>query len=301
MYPMLRKLVLASVGLCLSFGALAQLKKFYTLPESAGFDTVDFTLKASSGNSFIKNYAESKDPMVIYGNPDLERINPSFKMKMIGRTVSANLELDAFNSFSVGDGLNIVVAKKGTYSDANYWKILVNDQKVYRFNMKYGVGNTEVDLSNIKLQRLKMNTGSANVKVGYQPNMRNLIAMDTFYVKVDMGSLQTNNLSNSRAKQYIADIGFGTAVLDFRGESDKAMKCNAKVGAGSLEVIIPDKSRPVIIHLTDSPFCGIRMNGDFEQVEKNVYVNRSYSANAENLMTFHVDLALGTISFAYAD
>jgi hypothetical protein len=298
---MLRLVTVVVVCLSITSGAYAQLKKFYTLKQSNEYDTVDFTLKAATGHSFVKNYADQTDPMVIYGNPDLERINPSFKTKYAGKTCYASLELNAFNSHSFGDGFTFVMAKRTKEEHGNYWKILVNNEKVYRFHMKYGVGNTEVDLSNIKLDKLWLNTGSANVTVGYQPDSRNLIKMDTFFVKTDMGSIQTKYLGNSRAKTYMADIGFGTAQLDFRGSDNQKVQCNAKIGAGSLDVLIPTKSTPVIIYVKDSPFCGIRMSDDFEMVEKNVYVNRSYSAKATNLMTFDIDLALGTISFAYAE
>jgi hypothetical protein len=298
---MLRSVIVVLLCLIVSLGAHAQLKKFYTLKESNEYDTVDFTLKASSGNSFIKNYADSSEPMVIYGNPDLERINPSFKTRYSGRTCYASLELDAFNSFSLGDGFSFVMAKKAKEELGNYWKILVNDQKVYRFYMNYGVGNTEVDLSNIKLHKLRLHTGSANVIIGYQADKPNKIKMDTFSVKVDMGSIETKYLANSRANCYVADIGFGTAKLDFRGKNEDKVQCNAKIGAGSLDVLVPNRNSPVIVYLKDSPFCGIRMADDFEEVEKNVWVNHSYSAKASNLMTFNVDLALGTISFAYAE
>ncbi len=298
---MLRFFIATGLCLHLSLSSFAQLKKFYTIKETSSFDTVNFTLKASSGNSFIKNYSESNYPMVILGNPDLERINPSFNTKFTGKTCFAKLDLEAYNSLNFGDGFAFVVAKKNQENDGNYWKILVNQEKVYQFNMNYGVGNTEVDLSNVKTDKLKLKTGSANVKIGYQDDMKNLISMDTFYIKMDMGTLETTNIGNARASNYVADIGFGTALLDFGGERDYRIRCDAKVGAGSLDVLIPNRDAPVIIYVKGSPFCGIRMADDFEEVEEHVYVNKSYSAQAKNLMTLDVDLAVGTLSISYAE
>lgn len=298
---MLRLVIAAGVCLYFSLGSSAQMKKFYTIKETCSFDTVDFTLKAASGNSFVKNYSESKYPMVIYGNPDLERINPSFNTKFKSKTCYAKLDLEAYNSFNFGDGFSFVLAKKTEEDDGNYWKVLVSDDKVYRFNMTYGVGNTEVDLSNVKTDKLKLKTGSANVKIGYQDDMKNLISMDTFFIKMDMGSLETRNIGNARASNYVADIGFGTALLDFKGKRDYKIRCDAKVGAGSLDVLIPSKDAPVIIYVKGSPFCGIRMADDFEEVEEHVFVNKSYSAEAKNLMVFDVDLAVGTFSVTYAE
>ena len=239
--------------------------------------------------------------MVIYGNPDLDKINPSFKTKFIGKTCLAKLELKEYNAHSFGHGFNFMVSKKTREDDGNYWKILLNQEKVYQLNMDYGFGNTEIDLSNIKLDDLRLTSGSANVKVGYQKDQKNLISMDTFYIKVDFGSIETKNLSNSRAKNVIADVGFGTALLDFSEMPKEKFSCDAKVGAGSLDIMIPNKDAPVIIYIKDSPFCGIRMDDDFEEVESNVYVNHSYSAKAQNLMTFTIDLALGNVSFMYVD
>ncbi len=291
------------VGLCqiCSVSSFAQLKKFYSLKETASFDTVDFTLKATSGNTYIKNYVKSNYPLEIYGNPNLDKINPSFKTKFVNSTCYANLELDPYNSLSFGDGFSFIVSKKSNDEPKEYWKILINDDKIYRLNMNYGVGNTDVDLSNVRLDDLNLISGSANVKVGYQDDKSNLISMDTFYIKVDFGSIETRNLSNANAKNFIADVGFGTALLDFTTMPTEKVNCNAKVGAGSLDVKIPSRSTPVIIYITDSPFCGIRMDDDFEEVEKNVFVNHSYSAKAKNLMVFNIDLALGNVSFQYVD
>jgi len=303
---MLRLVIVAGLVLQFSLSSFGQLKKFYTVKETNSFDTVEFTLKAAKGNSFIKNYKDSEYPMVIYGNPDLERINPSFNTKFKGQTCYAKLGLDTYNS-NFSDSFRFIVDKSAKEEDGNYWKVLVGDQKVYRFYMKYGVGSTEVDLSNVKTEKLWLSSGSANVKVGYGDTQQNLIQMDTFFVKVDMGNLETFNLGNARASNFIADIGFGTATLDFRGNESEKVRCDAKIGAGGLDVLIPDEDVPVIIYIKDSPFCGIRLADDFEEVEevvidgttRNVFVNHSYSADAKNLMVLNVDVALGTLSVSY--
>lgn len=298
---MVRLVLAAGIILLCGFSSFAQLKKFYVIKETASFDTVDFNLKAARGNTYIKNYAASKYPMAIYGNPDLERINPSFKTKFKGNTCHAFLHLDAYNSFNFGDGFSFVMSKETKEEDGNYWKVLVNDDKIYRFHMKYGVGNTELDLSNIRLNHMHLNSGSANVTIGYDKYKLNLIEMDTFSVKVDLGSLVTKNLANARASKFMADVGFGTATLDFSGKEATQISCDAKIGAGSLDVLIPSRDTPVIIYIKDSPFCGIRMAEDFEEVEENVFVNHSYSADAKNLMTLDVDVALGTLSVIYIE
>ena len=297
---MLRLAFVAGLFLHLSLGAQSQLKKFYSIRDVCSFDTVDFVLKAASGNTYIKNYSQNDHPMVVYGNPDLERINPSFTAKFTSRTCYAALDLENYNALEFGDGFSFVMSDANVEESEHYWKILVGDQKVYKFRMDYGIGNTEVDLSNIRMDNLWLKTGSANVRIGYQEESRNLIEMDTFFVKVDLGSLETWNLGNARAENFIADIGFGTAILDFSGQEQTEVRCDAKVGAGSLDVIIPDTDRPVIMYIKGSPFCGIRLADDFEEVEENVFVNRNYDPEAPDLMTFEIDLAVGTFTVDYS-
>lgn len=298
---MLRLVLVVGLFQFFSVSSFGQLKKFYNLRETGGCDTINFVLNAASGNSCIKNYANSDSPLVIYGNPNLKKINPSFKTKFRKNTCDASLDLDTYNSLDFGDEFLFVISKKGKQDTDNFWKILLNDKKVYRLNMNYGVGNTEMDISDIRLHDLRLNSGSANVKIGYQKDKLNLITMDTLYLKVDFGSIETRNLGNARAKTVIADVGFGTALLDFTKMPTEKFYCNAKIGAGSLNVVIPSKDTPVIIYLKDSPFCSIRMGNDFEEVENNVYVNYSYSPKAKNLMVFNIDLALGNVSFKYVD
>lgn len=296
---MLRLLLLVGVCQAFSVSVFGQLNKFYTLKEVLSFDTVDFTLKAISGRSHIKNYVQSDDPLVIYGNPDLDKINPSFKRKVVGKTCYATLKLDTYNLLNFGDGFSSIISTGSKEETSNYWSILLNRQKVYRLNVSYGVGSSEIDLSDVKLDDLRLISGSANMKIGYQDDKSNLITMDTFYIKVDFGSINTKNLGHTRAKNVIADIGFGTALLDFGTAPTEKVHCNAKVGAGALDVIIPNRHTPVIVYVKSSPFCGIQMSDDFEEVENNVYVNGSYSAKAENLMIFNIDLVLGGVTFKY--
>ena len=40
---------------------------------------------------------------------------------------------------------------------------------------------------------------------------------------------------------------------------------------------------------------------DFEEVEKNVFINRHYDEEADNLLTFKLDVSLGNIAFRYSD
>ena len=117
---MMRLVLTAAFGLLFSF-SYGQLKKFYSLKEISKFDTVDFTLDATAGNCYIKQSNEG--PLAIYGNPDLEKINPDFKYEILNKTCKVALDLQEYRSSSFGDGLVLAMLREKT-DDNNYWKVL---------------------------------------------------------------------------------------------------------------------------------------------------------------------------------
>ena len=181
----------------------------------------------------------------------------------------------------------------------NYWKVNFDKNKIYFLDLSYGIGNANVDLSGSSVKSFKINSGTADIFVEYKKDQPNQIAMDTFEVKVDMGTIITKKLVLANADNIIANIGFGKALLDLSDPQTKKCDVTASVGAGNLDVLLPKGNTPIIIYLKDSPLCGVRLAEGFEEVEHNVYVNMDYTVDAKNLLTFDVDVALGSITFHY--
>lgn len=296
---MLRLVLMAGIALLTSQSALAQLKKFYTIKESAEFDTVDFYLKATATNCLLKQADADNNPLTIYGNPDLDKINPTFASKVKNRTCKAKLVLDEYNSSGFGDSFSMAVSRSD--KDNDFWKVNLNKSEIYRLNLIYGFGNADVNLTGSSVQRMKIKSGSADIVVGYDDGNMNPIQMDTFFVKADFGSIVAKRMDLTRAKNVITKIGFGNVLLDFDREMKERCSIDASVGAGNLEILLPRDGTPVIIEIRDSPLCAVKLADGFEEVEKNVFVNMSYDANAKNLLSFNVDVALGMVRFKYTD
>ncbi|WP_425390126.1 hypothetical protein [Ekhidna sp.] len=296
---MLRLVLLAGTILLTSQSAFAQLKKFYTVKESEEFDTVNFYLKATATNCLLKQADSDNNPLTIYGNPNLEKINPSFANKVKNNTLHAKLILDEYSSSGFGDSFSMAVSRSD--KDNDFWKVNLNDKQIYKLNLIYGFGNADVNLTGSSVQRMKIKSGSADIVVGYDDGNMNPIQMDTFYVKADFGSIVAKRMELARAKNVITKIGFGNVLLDFEREMIEKCSVDASVGAGNLEILLPKDGTPVIIHIRDSPLCAVKIAKGFEEVEKNVFVNMSYDANAENLLSFDVDVALGMVRFKYTD
>ncbi|CAD5246897.1 conserved hypothetical protein [Imperialibacter sp. EC-SDR9] len=292
----MRRLVLLSFSLLASFSSFSQLKKFYSVSNDSAFQKVDFCLSATSGSCYIRP-VKAAQPVNIYGNPDFETINPSFKTYIKNSVKHVNLDLENYQSSTISKSLTSSIFGDSKKDDKNYWKILLTEDKVYSLQLAYGIGNADVDLSGIPVEKLKINTGSADVIVDYADGKGNLVAMDTFFVKVDLGSLIANHINLTNSKVIVAEVGFGTAVLDFSDKSQQSSKIRASVGAGRLEMIMPKENVPVIIYLHNSPLCSVKMPAEFTQIRKNVYTSSSYHPDALDLMEFNIDVALGNVEF----
>ena len=269
------------------------------LSKSEDFDTVNFHLKAASANCLIKKSNSESDPLTIYGNPNLEKINPSFDTQIRNNTCYARLALDEYNSSGLGSSLSMAVLKSHKQNDL--WKVNFADNKIYDLNFFYGLGNADINLTGIPVKKLKIKTGSADIIVGYDGNAYNPVPIDTFLIKADFGSIVTKHMELARAKHVITQVGFGSVLLDFECVGSEKCDIDASVGAGNLEILLPQRDTPVIIHLKDSPLCAVKLAEGFEEVEKNIFVNMNYAADAGNLLSFNVDVALGTVRFTYSD
>lgn len=297
---MLRGIFLVFVSMCCGLNGNCQLKKFYTIKSESSYDTVDFTLKATSGKCFIKP-SHHVDPVTIYGNPDFQDVNPTFYSSISDRVNSVKLNLEDYKKGGLTQSIQYSMFGSEKETDKNYWKVYLTDEKIYKLNLNYGLGDATVNLSAIPVSKLKIESGSADVEVFYDENMKNLCVMDTFFVKVDLGSISAYKINRTRAKHIIADVGFGSATLDFSEGMSNRCQIDASIGAGSLEVLLAKEDTPTIVYFSDSPLCNITLDKGFEEVDKNVFVNLSYASDAKNLLVFNIDVALGNITFKYVD
>lgn len=180
------------------------------------------------------------------------------------------------------------------------WKMYLTDSKPYFLELNYGVGNAHVDLSGLAIRKLKINTGSADVNVGYT-SLENQVDMDSFLVKVDLGSLNIKNLNLSRTRYMVADVGFGNMTLDFGEITLVSNNIRGSVGAGNLIIILPSSNTPVIVKIHESWLCSVKMPRDLKKIGENTFANAAYKKDAKNSLTFDLDVSMGSIVFKEAN
>lgn len=286
--------VLAVAIAGMSFG---QIKKQFSVEDAPSCDKIKLTLKANSGTCFIKP-SHNAEILNVFSNQTEENYSHQFVKEVNGKVCRVMLSLEEVSSEGFSQTVSSRVFGSEKPEQEKFWKMYLTDAKPYALELNYGVGNANIDLSGLAIKTLKIHTGSADVNIGYHSGLENLVEMDTFSVKVDMGSVNAKNLSLARPKYVVANVGFGNVMLDLSTAPEVANHIKGSVGAGNLVILLPaDGSVPVMVKIKDSWLCSIKLTDDLKETSANTYTNAAYAKNPKNALTFDLDVSLGNIVF----
>ena len=211
------------------------------------------------------------------------------------------LSLEEQDQKGVGQKISYQVFGRDEKRSDKFWKVYLTEETPYALNLDYGLGNANIDLSGLAVEKLKIITGNADVNVSYSSGIENKVTMDTFYIKVDMGTVNAKQINLARSKVVLADVGFGNMYLDFSNKPTSSNHIIGSVGAGNLIIQLPDESTPVLVHINDSWLCSINLSKSLKKIGDNKYANAAYSKNAKGALTFDLDVSMGKIVFKEAN
>ncbi|HEY5919573.1 MAG TPA: hypothetical protein VIU13_19270 [Chryseolinea sp.] len=294
---MQRKIWLTGCGIAIVGLALGQIKKQFTVEDSPSCESIRLVVRANSGNCYIKP-SQNSEILNVFSNQTEASYAHNFRKEVKGKTCEVFLNLEEVHS----EGLSQTISTRffgasEKESSDKLWKMYLTDNKPYFLEFNYGVGNANIDLSGLAVKNLKISTGSADVNVGYYSALENQIDMDSFFVKVDLGSVNVKNLNLSRTRFVMADVGFGNMTLDFSNKPLVGSKIKGSVGAGNLTIILPKNDTPVLVKIQDSWLCSVKVPSSLKKVGDNTFANAAYSKSAKNSLIFDLDVSMGNIVF----
>lgn len=288
-------LVFISSGLTLAVSG--QIKKQFSVENLENCTSIELNLKAKTGNCFIRP-SQNSDILNVYSNQEVDEYNHSFSNELKDQTCMVKLWLEQEDQKGVGTKISYKVFGADTEPNDKFWKIYLSEKKPYSLDLDYGLGNANIDLSGLSIKRLNINTGSADVNVSYRSGIENKVDMDTFYVKVDLGSLNVRQLNLSRSHVMIADVGFGNIFLDFSDKLLVSNKVKGSVGAGNMVILLPAEDIPVHVNISESWLCSINLCKSLKKIGENAYANEAYIEKKSNVaVTFDLDVSMGKIIF----
>jgi hypothetical protein len=291
---MWRLIAIAFVGSTVAVNA--QIKKQFSVENSSQCGQVSLKIRAKTGNCFIRP-SQNQDILNIYSNQNLEEYTHSFSNEIQGNTCAVQLSLQQDSERGVGQKISYkMFGNEETPSD-KFWKVYLTESTPYTLDLDYGLGNANIDLSGLSVQKLRINTASADVNISYSTGIQNKIDMDTFFVKVDMGSLNARQLNLARSKVVVADVGFGNMFLDFSARPAINNRVLGSVGAGNLVIQLPDADVPVVVTINESWLCSINLSNSLKKIAPNKYANAAFTKDSKDALVFDLDVSMGKIVF----
>jgi len=291
------------VGVLLVGTVAGQVRKQFVVENNETCETIKLRLRANSGKCFIKP-SQNPDILTVFSNQSEQAFSHNFKKSINNKICEVYLTLEETENQGFGQTISSRVFTSSDVSATagdKFWKMYLTDSKPYALEMNYGIGNANVDLSGLSIQKLKISSGSADVNVNYLSGMENQVEMDTFFVKVDLGSVNVKNLSLSKAKYLMADVGFGNMMLDFSEAPLVSNTIKGSVGAGNLIIILPNDNTPVLVKIHDSWLCSVKMPTSLKRSSENTFATVNYTKEAKQTLTFDLDVSMGHIVFKEAN
>jgi hypothetical protein len=244
-------ILILGVGLISSTLSFAQVRKQFSIENNNAIEKIDLDFGVNSGSCYIKP-SQSDELLTVYGTQEYDSYSHSFNKELSGSVCKINLKLEDNKSADLSQSISNRMFGNAKNESENIWKLFLSKDKIYDLNLNYGIGMADIDLSGLAIERVKINTGSADVNIGYLTAKNNQVEMDTFYVKVDLGSVNVRNLNLSKSKHVIAEIGFGDLSLDFSDKAQVSSSISGSVGAGNLIIILPENETPAIVKINNS-------------------------------------------------
>lgn len=293
---MWRYFLVVSVGSSLVINSFGQIKKQFSVEDREQVEKVELKLSTKTGNCYIRP-SQNSDLLNIYSNQDLEDYGHAFHNQIDGNIAFIGLSLEQEGKKGVGQKISYQVFGGDERPSDKFWKVYLTENKPYSLALDYGLGNANIDLSGLSIEQLKIKTGSADVNVFYGSGVENQMEMDTFFVKVDMGSLNVKQLNLARSRVVMADVGFGNIMLDFSDRPTNSNHVKGSVGAGNLVILLPGNETPVMVKINNSWLCSLELCKSLKKISENTYVNSAYTKGGKNALTFDLDVSLGNIVF----
>lgn len=294
---MQRYVLLAGVSLILAVSTVSgQVRKHFSVENTREFKQIHINYSNSSGVSYIGPVDETY-AITVYGNKDIDEYVHDFDKKVESKTCYIDLKIDEKSPDGFNQSISNSFFSSSKSNDEAIWKVFFTEDKPYDLNLNFGIGDAMIDLSGLSISNMKINTGSADVRIAYMNEIPNPIVMDTFHIKADLGSLNIHQTLNTRAKVIVADVGFGNVFMDLTDRVLTSGSIIASVGAGNFEVVVPKSETPIKIRLTNSLLCQVKLPKRFTAIDSDTYVTESYDEDAENKLEFDIDVSLGSILF----
>lgn len=290
-----RVYLLFGVVLGLFFESHAQITKEFIVEERRGYNLVYLDYNVYKGVSEIKRkYGEN--PLSI--DCELSKVNilPSFSYDIKDGVLLSHLIHRNVESENLGKSLSYKLFSSTNDSFDHTWHVGLNSNYLYNLHFNFGIGKAIFDFSHLPISNAIIKSASADISIDYSKKLANSVKMDTMMVSINMGNLEAYNLNLSNAKKMIFETNYGSLNLSFSDKMPESCDIHATVGAGKVELQLPDESQPFILKIKSTAMCRTTIPKNLKDIGNKTYVSKSYKENAPNLMSLTIDVSVGSVN-----
>lgn len=156
-----------------------------------------------------------------------------------------------------------------------------------------GVGESDLDLSGLTLNKVAVNSAFCNVNVNYsEPNQCRMKKMDIHAASADI-LLQNLEMASADLVTIQNDMGATRLEIGRRQKPGSTIYIHSGVGSCTL-MIHPDQ--PTQLTLKSGFFSTVDVPESFEETDKGVYSNKAYQDNPDNGTKIICNIDFGNIS-----
>lgn len=293
---MLRKLCLLFLGVIGYVGvSMAQLVKEFKISEKKGYEVVHLMFSSYKSTTLVKRI-RSMDPLYIHGHLQKTNILPVFSYEIKNNILESTLEHKNVESDNLGKSITSKIFS-GNSSDFDHtWDLGLASNFVYNLDFNLGMGKTEIDLAQLPVSNLELHSASADVLINYGSKDPNQVQMDTLLVTLNMGTIEINDANFTNASKMIFEVNYGSLNLNFSDGMPSMCHVIAAVGAGSLNLKLPDESFPIKIRMRTTAMCRTTLPKYLKTIDKHTYITKGYKESDPRLLEFILDVGVGSLT-----
>ena len=162
--------------------------------------------------------------------------------------------------------------------------------------LDFGVGDAEIDLTNIAITKLNINCGLSDVDI--EINERNKVICKSVSIENGLGDLEVEGLGNLAAEEIDINIGLGSADIDLSGERIYDTDIDVDVGLGSLDMVLP-KNTNIEIFVDASFLSSVDIYG-LKQKKNKYWVSPNWD-NDNPTISMDVNVGMGSVDIVIED
>jgi hypothetical protein len=162
--------------------------------------------------------------------------------------------------------------------------------------LDFGVGDAEIDLTNISITKLNINCGLSDVEL--EINERNNVVCKSVSIENGLGNLEVYGLGNLVAEKIDINIGLGSADIDLSGDKIYNTDINVDVGLGSLDMVLPKKAN-IEIYVDASFLSSVDIYG-LKQKKNKLWVSPNWESSYPTI-TMDVNVGMGSVDIVIED